>query len=794
MSDITPNYDESIAFLRLMHPGRRWALTAIHPEKKDEVLPTDTFDETRIDACLRWLRTFGEEHNLYFSVAEVARDVKKKASRSDIARVWHLHVDIDPRAGEDLDAEQARALAIVKAPPGLPPPTCITFSGGGYQAFWSLREPIAIDCDVERAEQAKLFNLAIELATGADRCHNVDRVMRLPGTVNLPDAGKKAKGRKEALAKLVEHSPERVYDIAQFSPARPLAAKAGSAATAKLSASPTPKRINEVNDLPATVSDRAKMVIVYGIDLHDPDKFGTPPDRSKWLFYAVNEMVRGGCDNDTIYGVITDERFAISASVRDKGRDSRRTAERQIARARGELAAERAGKAGGPLSLDFGDAKPGPRDLARSLLKHRGEPLIHLNGEYHTWRGGAYRSREEDTLRRESYDFLEAVRQTPNQRLVSTVLDSVRSLTHLDRADYSAPCWTDGRAGPDPANLLVCRNGLLHLPTGELRQHDPAFLTHNRLDYDYDPAAPAPERWLKFLRDLWPGEDADCIEALQQWFGYLLAPDTSQQKILVLVGPKRSGKGTIARVLTSILGQHNVCSPQLSQFGEQFGRQSLIGKQVAILSDMRLGGRADKAAIAETLLTVSGEDNVSIPRKNVRDWEGRLRTRFVVMSNETPSIPDPSGALPGRYIVLEMQQSFYGREDSGLTDKLMAERSGILNWAIAGWHKLRAAGRLTQPESGRAMVEEIERSSSEVGTFVADRCELVPGAVESKDVLYREFCAWAAEEGMTHVPKKAQFCKDVLSAYRGTIKPAKPRDGGERRPSLAGIKLLPGPF
>jgi len=54
------------------------------------------------------------------------------------------------------------------------------------------------------------------------------------------------------------------------------------------------------------------------------------------------------------------------------------------------------------------------------------------------------------------------------------------------------------------------------------------------------------------------------VVALQDWFGYCLLPDTSQQKIFMIHGPKRSGKGTIARVLTSLVGIRNACAPTLA--------------------------------------------------------------------------------------------------------------------------------------------------------------------------------------------------------------------------------------
>ncbi|HWE02229.1 MAG TPA: hypothetical protein VG326_07430 [Tepidisphaeraceae bacterium] len=69
----------------------------------------------------------------YFSVGEVPKKVMKKAERTDIANVWWLHVDVDPRAGEDVAAEQSRIPALLQASKNLPPPTVIVYSGGGYR-------------------------------------------------------------------------------------------------------------------------------------------------------------------------------------------------------------------------------------------------------------------------------------------------------------------------------------------------------------------------------------------------------------------------------------------------------------------------------------------------------------------------------------------------------------------------------------------------------------------------------------------------------------------------------------
>jgi putative DNA primase/helicase len=181
------------------------------------------------------------------------------------------------------------------------------------------------------------------------------------------------------------------------------------------------------------------------------------------------------------------------------------------------------------------------------------------------------------------------------------------------------------------------------MPTRELYPATPDFWSYNALDFDFQPDAAEPEEWLSFLQQLWSDDqrnlDIKSIDTLQELFGYCLTADTSQQKIFLFVGPKRSGKGTIGRVLTRLLGQANVASPTLQSLCGNFGLQPLIGKSAALIGDARIGQRHDQAAIAERLLSISGEDAITIDRKNLLAWTGRLGVRFVILTNELPRLP-----------------------------------------------------------------------------------------------------------------------------------------------------------
>jgi putative DNA primase/helicase len=165
----------------------------------------------------------------------------------------------------------------------------------------------------------------------------------------------------------------------------------------------------------------------------------------------------------------------------------------------------------------------------------------------------------------------------------------------------------DPGIGYPPLDMAACPNGLLDLRSRTLCPTTPRYFATTSLGVNYERAAPSPTRWLTFLRQLWPKDDQS-IAALQEWFGYLLTPDTRQQKIMLLVGPKRSGKGTIMRVLKALLGEDSIAAPTLASLGTNFGLWPLIGKIAAIIGDARLGGRSDISQIVERLLSISGQD------------------------------------------------------------------------------------------------------------------------------------------------------------------------------------------
>src|SRR5262249_34888841 len=284
----------------------------------------------------------------------------------------------------------------------------------------------------------------------------------------------------------------------------------------------------------------------------------------------------------------------------------------------------------------------------------------------------------------------------PNRYKVADLLDALRAITHL-RENIHPPAWIGATTGPPARELVACTNGLLHVPTRELLPHDPRLFNVVAVPFAYDQSTPPPERWLHFLGQLWP-EDTEAINALQEYFGYVISGDTSQHKILLLIGPRRGGKGTIARILKALVGDGNHAGPTLASLGTNFGLQPLIGKPLAIISDARLGG-ANVHQVVERLLSISGEDMLTIDRKYREHWTGTLPTRFFIISNELPRFGDASGAIASRFILLTLSESWLGRENTALTDELLGELPSIFNWALDGLARLQEQSRFTKVPS-----------------------------------------------------------------------------------------------
>ncbi len=418
-----------------------------------------------------------------------------------------------------------------------------------------------------------------------------------------------------------------------------------------------------------------------------------------------------------------------------------------------------------------------------------GPILRHWRGEFWQWRTSHWIDVQDPELRAAAYRFTEnalftrmtrsgpeLVPWAPTRNKIADLVDALRAVTHLSET-REMPSWLDSLQHLPAAELVACANGLLHVPTRTLISHDHAYFNRVAVPFAYHANPPAPTRWVRFLDELWP-DDPDAIKALAEFMGYVISGRLDLHKILLLIGPTRAGKGVIARVLKALVGRGNFAGPTLASLGTNFGLSPLIGKPLAIVSDARLGG-SNVHQVVERLLSISGEDALTVDIKFKEPWTGTLPTRFLVISNELPRFGDASGAIAGRFLVLTLRQSWLGRENPALTDELLTELPGILSWVLDGFERLTARGHFIEPASSTDAIVTLADLVSPTSAFVRDQCEVGSACEVRCDALYAAWKAWAEDNGH-RVGSSSSFGRDLRAVLPG-LRTVRPREDDRQR-------------
>ena len=260
-------------------------------------------------------------------------------------------------------------------------------------------------------------------------------------------------------------------------------------------------------------------------------------------------------------------------------------------------------------------------------------------------------------------------------------------------------------------------------------------------------------------------------------------------KILLMVGPTRGGKGVIARILTALIGRQNVAGPTLNSLGGEFGLAPLIGKPLAVISDARFVGKNGNVVV-ERLLSISGEDTLTVNRKYRDQWTGKLPCRLHVVSNELPRLGDASAAVIGRIVLLLLSHSWLGREDHDLEISLRHELSGILNWALDGLRRLvvQNGHAFTRTTSADEAIVQMRDLASPVGAFVREKCKTGPNLEVEVGLIYDAYKLWCEDSGHPKANKQT-FGRDLRAAIP-SVRIERPRQGGDRVRRYVGIRLV----
>lgn len=375
--------------------------------------------------------------------------------------------------------------------------------------------------------------------------------------------------------------------------------------------------------------------------------------------------------------------------------------------------------------------------------------LVYYLGGWYKW-DGFWQMLEQQQLTNElyrtckSYIMAETAKRPPNKdgeqpaappfgkRALADVEMALRSLLTVTQIG-----WTDGRDG----EWLAFRDSLLDLRAwlgGRVVCVDqtPEYFSPHALDYPLSETEDEPATLLAMLRQQF---NEDEIAAIQEFFGYAMTTDTRLQRILIMIGPPRSGKGTVERTGRSTIGDRNVASKNLESFLSPHALEDLPEKTLLAISDSRPDPRLGKRAV-ERLLGISGGDPQNINPKGRTHYSVTLPCKIMLASNIIPAFDDPTGALLSRFLFVQTKQSFAGKEDPDLLSKILAERNEVTWWFLRGLQRLLRNGRYTEPEND--LKRRFKYQNSPVSSFVAECCTLDRDAHTAKEAIWGAFEDW----------------------------------------------------
>lgn len=308
--------------------------------------------------------------------------------------------------------------------------------------------------------------------------------------------------------------------------------------------------------------------------------------------------------------------------------------------------------------------------------------------------------------------------------------------------DLSPPMWLPGHSGPDPRLLIPFKNGVLDVvkwcsyKDDYLMPHTPELFNLHCLPYDFDPDAKT-RHWLPFLQSSLDDEAAK-IRLLQEWYAYCMTGMTDQQKFLILVGAKNSGKSVILSTLEALIGSENYGAGDPKQMTERFGFAGQVGKLVTGFDEITITRDVDSAKLSTILKQLSGEASVAVEEKGKDARRATLNARMMMTCNTLPYMRDTEDALFRRLMIIAFTRTAKNR-DTSLKEKFRDEIQGIALWALRGLRRLYRQGEFTVPRSMEAELDRWSDATNPIKSFVNQCCVVREGQEVSESLVYSMF-------------------------------------------------------
>ncbi len=396
----------------------------------------------------------------------------------------------------------------------------------------------------------------------------------------------------------------------------------------------------------------------------------------------------------------------------------------------------------GKAGADGDDDKLATCDIA-DMITSDSHFAVDTGGKLYVFESGVYKPTGESYVKRRVKSILGALKKP--QQWTSRRSDEVVKYIAVD-----APTLWE-RPPLDKVNVL---NGVLDVNTRTLAPHSAEFLSPIQLPVNFDPAARCPH-WDDFVGTTFP-TDAEAIAwEVPAW---LMTPETSIQKAILLTGDGSNGKSVYLAALLAFIGRKNAAAVSLHKLeNDRFSVARLVGKLANICPDLP----STDLTGTSVFKSITGGDSLLAERKFEESFEFVPYSRLVFSANLPPKSQDASPAFFRRWLVVPFEKTFQAGAagtipraelDAMLADP--AELSGVLNKALLALEAIRKHG-FTESESTRRAMDDFRQTTDPLAVWLDRNTVVHPTGVVVADRLWDEYNRDCVAKGRPTISKNA---------------------------------------
>lgn len=750
---------------------------------------------------------YSKNINIYFGVhpSAVERGTRQRALLETIAAVNCLFAEFD------LAENQSQEHLLQSINQLDTPPSVIIFSGGGYHSYWLLEQTYHIDSDEARQRIIDIQYAWVDF-TGSDQgAKDIARLLRVPGSYNrkpeyLPNYPQ---------VEIVKFDLDLIYSLDDFTKQTDLLVEQIRQRRANVA---------DVEVVPVDLDDQTileKMqqkdfvaaalwagdISAYKNDHSDADLalcnrlafwFGRDKERIDRVFRRSNlyrtKWLRDDYRNNTI-----DKAVASCANTYQPPNSNLGNPQDLVKPAaphtngNGQSAQPSAQLNVDDLLMNFSADDLGN---ANSFLLLHGQNFIWCKTHGFLYYTGKYWSIEEAESK-----LVQAICGTLVQRRIIATQRSIEAIIKAAKPDASKvqACFylvvkniekNVDVFDADP-ELLNCKNGVLNLRTGAMLPHNNTQYFTYCLSVDYDPNADYTE-WSNLL--LSNVGDPEVAAYIKLATGYTMTGHTTEECLFYVHGKTRSGKGTFAETLITLLGKPLGVQASFSTFTEKRDADSQ-NFDLAPLKPARLvvASESDKH---ETLneakvKTITGGDWIRCSFKHKDHFNYRPQFKIWLFSNHPIKGDVDDDAFWGRVKIVHFPFSHLGQEDKTLKQRMKSEKNlrGVLRWAIEGameWFK-NPQGLQTPPQIDDANKNR-RHELDFIQQWIDACCQLNSAAWTQNNAVYYSYKNWC--EGVGIKPKSMESLSQVLSKKNFKTGVRKRMGNGQQSRGVEGLSVV----